>query len=172
MHIAHRTSAWTELISTTTASNNKPGIQYVLERNFGELEFDWKERQAIVRIFDINGNALIQTAWSFDVLSGIIEPSSSMTNNKLQLSDYEETYQRLYTNHHHNSTMIVQPNDWICLNHNGISSFGMKLLGVIIPISSVIFIATLPINILIIVVWLIWRHRCRQYRIKSKFKQL
>jgi hypothetical protein len=176
MHVAHHTNAWTDVISHNTnpykSKHAKRGVQYVLRRNFGELEFDWDTQQVIVRVFDITGKSLISSAWSFDVLSGIIEPPSTI--GQIQLSDYEHIYQRLHTSHNSTSTSIPQPNDWICINHRGVSSFGRKLFGVITPISVVMFLITLPFNMLMLLAWLIWRrYKCKKlHPIGNKLKQL
>ena len=174
MHLAHHTTSWTDVIhyrdtttSTPTPSSNplKVGLQYVLERNFGEMEFDWENRQVLVRVFGDTGTEFIRTAWPFDLLSGY-NRTEPIPTGRLRISDYEHTYQNLLR---HN---VSQPDDWICLNHRGVSSFGMKLFDVLSPIGLVLFLVSLPINIVLLAMWMIWRHRKRQYRIQAKLKQL
>ena len=178
MHFAHSTPSWTDVIRYRATTNRtsisatpsskehlKYGLQYVLERNFGEMEFDWENRQVIVRVFGDTGKEYIHTTWPFDLLSGTNQTEPTPTGH-LQISDYERTYQDLFR---HNAS---QPDDWICLNHRGVSSFGMKLFGVLSPICFILFLVTLPINTLLIMLWMFWRHRKRQRGIQAKRKQL
>jgi hypothetical protein len=177
MHFAHYTTSWTDVIqyraTTTTSaiptpSSNehwKTGLQYVLERNFGEMEFDWENRQVLVRVFGHTGTEFIHTIWPLDLLSGRNQ-TELIPTGRLRTLDYERAYQNLL---HHN---VSQPDDWICLNHRGVSSFGMKLFGVLAPVGLVIFLVSLPFNVVMIILWMIWRHRKRQHRILNKMKQL
>lgn len=171
MHFAHRTPAWTDVIDSRTATPSTPssnqhlkyGLQYVLERNFGEMEFDWENRQVLVRMFGHTGKEYISTAWPFDLLSGThLEP---IPTGRLRISDYERTYKNLFL---HN---VSQPGDWICLNHRGVSSFGMKLFGVLSPICLAIFLVALPLIVLMMILWIIWRHRKHMHRVETKQKQ-
>ena len=180
MHFAHHTTSWTDIVyyrattsttaSTTPSQSNhhlKHGLQYVLERNFGEMEFDWEHRQVLVRVFGHTGTEFIHTVWPFDVLSGIDHPTERKpTCGRLRITDYERAYQSLAR---HN---VSQPDDWICLNYRGVSSFGMKLFGVLSPVGVVIFLISLPFNLVLLVVWMMWRHRKRQYHVRTKLKQL
>lgn len=166
MHWAHYTPAWTEIVHTSSpyeSNDAKHGFQYALVRNFGELNFNWDTRQVIVRVLGNTGKVLMSTAWSIDLLSGISEPQSK---GFLKLTDFEQTYQRL-TNHN-----VSQPDDWICVNHRGIPSLGVKLFGVVSPICVALSIAFLPLIIVMLTVWLVWRHMRRQRLIKLKFKKL
>ena len=170
MHFAHHTPAWTDIIDyrtiTPTKSSSKPplkhGLQYVLERNFGEMEFDWVNRQVVVRVFGHTGKEYISTTWPFDLLSGHMEP---IPTGRLHISDFERTYNTLLL---HN---VSQPDDWICLNHRGVSSFSIKLFGVLSPICLATFLVSLPLIVLLMILWMIWRHRKRLYRVQTKQKQ-
>jgi hypothetical protein len=166
MHWAHHTPAWTDLVDLTSLkpyeSDAKRGLQYVLERNFGEMEFDWENQQLIVRVLSRTGKSLISTVWPFSLLSGTIEPPAT---GLIQLSDYEKTYQRLLL---HN---VSKSNDWICINHRGIPSLGAKLFGVMSPISVAAFIIFLPLHVTVFVLWTIWRLKLRQNRFKMKLKK-
>jgi hypothetical protein len=136
-----------------------------LERNFGEMELDWENRQVLVRVFGHTGREYIHTAWPFELLSGHND-TEPIPTGRLRISDYERRYQNL---RYHN---VSQPDDWICLNHRGVPSFGMKLFGVLAPIGLVIFLFSLPFNAVLIILWMIWRHRKRQYRVRTKLKLL
>ena len=74
MHWAHINGAWPDLVDWKGPAREgaKRGVQYSLERNFGELEFDWESRELVVRVLgeEVGGKPLLSTAWSFDVLSG------------------------------------------------------------------------------------------------------
>jgi hypothetical protein len=166
MHWAHHTPAWTDLVDLPIpyeAHAKRRGRQYALERNFGELEFDWEQRQLIVRVLGPKtGETLISTAWPFSVLSGITAPEPT---GPLHASDYVRMHQRLVA---HN---VSQPNDWICLNHRGVTSLGVKIFGVVSPISVAAFIMLLPLHVVILTLWMIWRRR-RTYQIEMKVKKL
>jgi hypothetical protein len=52
MHLAHINKAWTDVVDLRGPPREgaKRRVQYALQRNFGEFEFDWDKRQLIVRI--------------------------------------------------------------------------------------------------------------------------
>lgn len=54
MIIGHLINPWTELIVDKGAEGAKSGLQYILERNFGELDFNWKNRTVQARIFGVH----------------------------------------------------------------------------------------------------------------------
>jgi hypothetical protein len=171
MHLAHQSPAWTDVIASRLPSPTAPsshqhlkdGLQYVLERNFGEMEFDWENRQVLVRVFGHTGKEYISTVWPFDLLSGRL--SVPEPTGRLHISDYERTHNNLFLHD------VAQPDDWICLNHRGVSSFSMKLFGVLSPICLVIFLVSLPLIVLFVILWMTWRYRKRLLRIRTKRKQ-
>jgi hypothetical protein len=63
------------LFESGGAENARQGLQYSLDLNFGELEFDWERKILTVRTLgkDLHGPPLISAKYSFDQLSGIID---------------------------------------------------------------------------------------------------
>jgi hypothetical protein len=116
----------------------KRGVQYVLERNFGEFDFDWDKRELVVRIFGKDGTPLVSTAWDLDLLSGKVPAPET---GKVKQSDYEQIYEHL-------SMHGAEPNDWFCVNHRGHTSLALKLFGVASPILLASFIILLPAIVL------------------------
>jgi hypothetical protein len=166
MHWAHHTPAWTDLVHVPIpyeAHAQKRGRQYVLQRNFGEFEFDWERRQLIVRILNPAGDTLISTAWPWAVLSGTTPPAPT---GRLRPSDYEATHRRWLA---HNVSQSDA--DWICLPHGGVPSPGVKLYGVVSSVSIAAFLMFLPLYVVLLGLWMIWR-RYRVYLIEMKVKTL
>jgi hypothetical protein len=166
MRWAHHTPSWSDLVDVPIpyeAHAQKRGRQYALQRNFGELEFDWEAQQVIVRVLDPAGDTVISTAWPWAVLSGTTAP---VPTGRLHTSDFAAVHQRWLA---HN---VSQSNaDWICLNHGGVPSIGVKLYGVVSSISVAVFIMFLPLHVLLLGLWMIWR-RYRLYQIDMKVKTL
>lgn len=166
MRWAHQTPLWSDLVDLSIpyeAQAKKRGRQYALQRNFGELEFDWEQRQVIVRVLDATGDTVISTAWPWTLLSGTSAPEPT---GRLHMSDFEAVQQRLLA---HNVSQSSA--DWICLNHGGVVSSGAKLYSVLSSISVAAFFMFLPFHVLILGLWIIWR-RYRLYLIEMKVKTL
>jgi hypothetical protein len=74
MHWAHLSRAWTDLVNTDQVQDGgRKGLQYALDRNFGEFEFDWDKGTVTVRVLGDNldhRQVLLSTSWSLDLLSG------------------------------------------------------------------------------------------------------
>jgi len=152
MHFAHNNGAWTDVVDLRTPAGSAPtdknatpriigddprtkkGIQYVLQRNFGELEFDWDNRQVVVRVFGQTRDGVavpfISTGWDFDVLSGLKPVKQT---GKIKGSDYERLYQRMLGAE--GIRRHVNEDDWICVNYRGYPSFARKMFGFISPIT-------------------------------------
>lgn len=160
MHLAHNNYAWTDLIDEKSPEDKgaKQGIQYVLERNFGEFEFDWDRRKLIVRILGEGGTPLLSTAWNFDLLTG---KTPAPETGKVDLLDYELIHESL-------SAHGAQPNDWICVNHRGNPSLARKLFGFVSPVVLATFITLLPLILPTLLGCIILR---RRWSIPRKAKQ-
>lgn len=140
----------------------KRGVQYVLERNFGEFEFDWDKRQLVVRILGQDpGRPLLSTAWDFDLLSGKVPAPQT---GKVHDSDYDQIHESL-------SKHGAEPNDWICVSHRGHPSLALKLFGVASPIFLATFIILLPIIFPAAILGFILIRRRRGLQFLKKTKQ-
>lgn len=113
MHSLHWFCPWTEIMKTSAIEKWEPssttGLQYNLDKNFGELEFDWDERAVVMRTIGENANAppLLSARFGMDELSGF-----SSTSNRHFLSDTD--FQQ--------ASKLHQPfvdREWICVNHRG-----------------------------------------------------
>lgn len=121
MHLLHYISPWTELMvakkshdeETTPLENGggegaKDGLQYSLEKNFGELEFNWDEGSVSIRAIGegINKPPLLMARMSIDQLSG----RSEIPGESPSMSEFakEQDYQ---------SSQVS--GDWVCVNHRG-----------------------------------------------------
>ena len=67
MTIGHYINPWTEILVDQGAEGAKSGLQYTLELNFGELEFDWENRAIQARVYGV-GEAppLLSVRWEMD----------------------------------------------------------------------------------------------------------
>ena len=128
MKFAHHNTAWTDVVHVKDPYDPeaKGGYQYVLERNFGEFEFDWEQRQLIVRVFgeEVDAPPLLSTSWDFDVLSGFRPPTKA---GNLSQSDFEDLLQEILSHG-------ANEQDWVCINSGGRQSLLLKIFGVISPI--------------------------------------
>jgi PhoD-like phosphatase len=124
VHLLHRYCPWTDIMIAPKSSapssssslyengggeGSKGGMQYSLDMNFGELEFDWDERTVAIRSIGENGMEeppLIMAKMSMDQLSG-----DSDLPNQHMVSESD------FTTMEHES---VSQGEWICINHRGI----------------------------------------------------
>lgn len=147
MHWAHINGAWTDLVDLKGPPREgaKRRIQYSLERNFGEFEFDWNKRELIVRILgeEVGGKPLLSTAWKFDALSGI---APMRETGKVQPHHYQSIYRDL-------SLHGAQEDDWICIPYRGPSTFLRKFYGFITPVGLSLTIVMSPLILLLLLVY-------------------
>jgi len=161
MHWAHNNGVWTDVVDLKNRPPHeqgaKKGMQYALDRNFGEFEFDWDKRQLIVRIFgkELEASPLLSTAWDFDMLSG---KTPFPEVGEIDTADFERVYKRLETHG-------AREDDWICVNYRGNPSLALKLFGIASPILLASFIAFLPMCLPVVVYFL-----CRRPTSKKKVK--
>jgi alkaline phosphatase D len=67
MTIGHYINPWTEILVEEGAEGAKSGLQYALELNFGELEFDWENRAIQARVHGVdNAPPLLSVRWDMD----------------------------------------------------------------------------------------------------------
>ena len=88
--------------------NAKIGLQFSLDLNFGELDFDWERRVVNLRILgkDLNAPPLLSANWTLDELSG----RTSMTGTKTSFQ---------YVTNSVSNDLFSFDGDWQCLPHRG-----------------------------------------------------
>lgn len=127
MRFLHALCPWTELMVSQPSSGGlfesggaegaKTGTQFSLQKNFGELEFDWEERTVIMRALGEEKDAtpLLSAKWSMDQLSG----RSPIPGSSLQPDDFKSQREE-------NSLLQTE---WVCLNHGGRVSVMEQIAG-------------------------------------------
>jgi hypothetical protein len=117
------------------------GLQFVLQRTFGELEFDWDQDRLWIRFFGHGeprgggaGPAVLRsaTAWKLDALGAdhpVMEGGSGGGSSELSSDDFDRAWGDLRAH-----GAIRGDDDWICLNYRGNPSFLLKLYGVATPV--------------------------------------
>lgn len=168
-HVLHHSGAWSELIVAegSTPSDSpiddkaKSGVQYSLDLNFGEFEFDWDNSTVTARILGPNPEdpALLSSrkdgqGWSFDTLSG----KNPLLTSKLRSNDFVATFEHL------KSSGIVSDGDWVCIANEGAVSETTKMAALLVAvllgvsIRYIIPFFALPGALLI----LLWRSICKR----------
>lgn len=91
------------------------GLQFSLEKNFGELEFDWDERVVRLRAMGDNphGPPLLMAQYSMDQLSGRSPLTQSPTQNPL-LTTNDFAHESLSRRQ-----ALQTDSEWVCVNHRG-----------------------------------------------------
>lgn len=158
MTMMHHINPWTDLLVSDGSSESeglfesggaegaKQGVQYSLERNFGELEFDWEERTIVMRTMgeDPKAPPLLSLKVDMDQVTGVRE----MPGSTLSAQDF--------------STQAIKQQealdaDWVCINHRGrVSTTGevMGHLGVGVGLATV---ASLPLMLPVLMALLCFR---------------
>lgn len=134
MHFAHSISPWTELLIDETSGE----LQYNLEMNVAELDFDWDLQTVSVSVLGINDQVLLRQQWSMNELTRI-------KDTIVDPSDFDRVEQNL------RDTTIVQSDDdsWICVNYRGTPDRLRLAIGAALPFFLVLFFGTLPMWILV-----------------------
>ncbi|GKY96835.1 hypothetical protein MPSEU_000642700 [Mayamaea pseudoterrestris] len=158
MEWAHHSGGWNDVVRTNQVEDNaRQGLQYALERNFGEFEFDWEKRRVIVRVLGEemdDRQVLLSTSWDFDALSGTAAPYKVEGSHD---ADYERLYESL-------APHGAQEDDWICVSYNGHPSYIQKFYGAFTPIFLSAFLASLPLTIPLVIAFILMRPQRRKGR--------
>ena len=131
MEVLHAVSPWTDLlISQPTKDGLHPngggegareGLQYSLEKNFGELEFDWEQRTVSMRSMGETPGAppLLMASWTLDQLSG----HDDIPGGVLTSQDFVDQANL-------NAPRFVKNGgEWMCVAHRGAPSFLWQMVG-------------------------------------------
>jgi|UPI000581A6D6 hypothetical protein len=152
MHVAHHNGAWTDLVDLESAEEGaKAGIQYNLDLNFGEFEFDWEAKEVKIRIHGNNVNATapyLSTRWDFDTLSGKTPaPPTGLVRDR----DFDDLRRDLQ---HHG--VEITDRDYVCVAYRGPQTLALKTYGCLTSTGFSSILLLIPILIpLILLYWVI-----------------
>jgi len=141
MHFLHQLRPWTQLMMSSDdptithdggMESAKTGLQYSLERNFGELEFDWEERTVALRSIGEDGRPLLSSKIQMDQLSG----KSLMKTSFLS----EDEFQREIAEQH-----PLVAGEWVCLPYRGRVGVMHEMLGHVRSVLAIVSFFTLPV---------------------------
>ena len=138
MHFAHVGGFWTDLVDNGDVSieGAKAGVQYTIDLNFGEFEFDWENKEVVSRIFgekDAN-RPLLSNRWSFDLLSGKVPP---MPTGRVKAEHFvlpDELRRRGATH-----------DDYICVSLQGPQTPARTLSGFVLSSTVIFSILVVPV---------------------------
>ncbi|KAL7576107.1 hypothetical protein ACA910_000885 [Epithemia clementina (nom. ined.)] len=123
MHFAHLNHGWRDLIDYRGPrfEGAKRRIQYSLDINFGEFEFDWDKEQVTVRILgsDNDKPPQLSMVWDFETLSTASDPTG-----KLSSADFQRRFATMAR-----QSNVPQGSDWICLPNQGPMPAPVKVYG-------------------------------------------
>ncbi len=103
MHFAHWINPLNELILSGSGE-----MQYSLDLNFAEFEFDWETNAVIVRILGQDGVLLLSTKWS------LAELNQGLLGSKLQEEDFRKIEKS-------QEELGLPKTDWTCVSYRGVA---------------------------------------------------
>lgn len=173
MHFSHWFSPWTDLLIKKGGEDSdtagKDGLQYSLDLNFAEFEFDWDQKQVVVRILGEDEHIHLAKVWSLDELNGK-GPSGQprFVNNDYHIAKVRRSLEDLGVL----ESAVNNSNDWICVNYRGLPN---PVHRVVAMASSVLALATLttilPSMVLIAIVVVLMRQLRTWRRTPKRRKQ-
>jgi len=125
-----------------------PKLQYNLEKNFGELEFDWEARTVTLRTMGENPDAppLLMARYSMDQLSGrapvpskLASTSSILTSKDFMAEAEADQARRLHPSNSDDEST------WICINHRGREDQMAHMMGHAITGVVLLFLVPFPL---------------------------
>ena len=153
---------WTEVLILKQGNEGaRSGMQFTLDRNYAELDFDWAEQSVTVRILgqDVDGQPLLSSTWSFDSLSGgNVQLSPEIADDKIFLDSHNNLHQNDSFNDTH----------WVCLEYRGNPSPAYRIIGVVLPVTFGLSVSFAPFVVIIIAIVRLYRRVCTG---RSKTKQ-
>ena len=100
----HEMSPWTELMVDETTNK----LQYNLDLNIAEIEFDWDRRMVLTSILGEHGQILLHS-------NRTMEEITFATSTMVKREEFDIIEER-----HHDMEMVDGQNDWVCVHHRGI----------------------------------------------------
>jgi PhoD-like phosphatase len=174
MEVLHSVSPWTDLLMSRSqpvdglhpnggGDGARQGLQYSLEKNFGELAFDWEQRTVSMRSMGENPEAppLLMASWTMDQLSGY----DTIPGGLLTSQDFATQASLRHA---------ALGGEWICLSHRGTPSFLWQMVGHVAAAAS--FTALLPFPLLVptcIIASILLRRKQKQRGLlSSEYRQI
>ena len=154
LHLAHWISPWTELL----VDKESKQLQYSLDLNIAELNFDWDHQTVITSIFGVEGRVLPQQEWTFQELTEI--QTTSVDSN-----DFETRHEQLGV------SGMLGSGDWVCVQHRGLPNRIHFAIGVGIPLVFALSLGTLPMWLSLFLCWkaiVLFKTRRRSQRPRTK----
>jgi hypothetical protein len=175
MTMMHYVNPWTDLLVSTSISADdaaslesdqegrglfesggaegaKQGLQYSLERNFGELEFDWEKRTIIMRTMgeDPKAPPLLSLKADMDQVTGIREmPGSTLlAQDFLTLAAKQQP-----------PSLDDTGDQWVCINHRGRVSTTGEVVGHLGVGVGLVAVALIPLMFPVLAALLCFRRR-------------
>lgn len=157
MHIMHQLRPWTQLLVSSDdpsithdggLEGAKKGLQYSLERNFGELEFNWEEQTIAIRSIGEDGKPLLSSKVSMNQLNGFSQMDTSGVT--------EEDFRAASMEGHPWSS-----SEWVCVSHRGRVGMGLEMLGHIRTVGAIGACFALPLLLPVYLLILLWRKHKR-----------
>jgi PhoD-like phosphatase len=133
LHFAHWISPWTEILVGGNGPASNGRLQYSLEKNVAELDFDWDHESVSVNILGVDGKNLLEQRWSFQDLT-------SSRTTLVQASEFDEIRGR----RERSTVMLEDSDDWVCVHHRGIPNPYQYVIGATAPITLAAIFGTLP----------------------------
>jgi hypothetical protein len=132
------------------AENARQGLQYSLDLNFGELDFDWEKKILTVRTLgkDLHAPPLIAAKYSFDHLSGLIDFPGGEDGLQEMMAKNSSGIMKYWGMNDLPVTSIGEPrqHQWTCIDHRGtahpyritISYASLVLVLIVIPLITIL----------------------------------
>lgn len=118
-----------DLAESGGAESAKTGRQFSLQKNFGELEFDWDTRTVVMRAIGEGDKPLLSAKWTMDQLSG----RTLMPGSFVAKQDYAYALDD-----------ALVDGVWTCVNHRGRVNETHHLIGHLVTASALILLVPLP----------------------------
>lgn len=131
LNVLHRFCPWTDVMISHpqhtelggAEEGSVQGLQYSLEKNFGELEFDWTHRTVTMRTIGEDAQPLLSAKVSMDSLNDGFMPGNTLDTHDFAVS---------------NNTLP----EWTCVNYRGDHSLISHAVGHLT--SAFVLLVTLP----------------------------
>lgn len=141
-----------ELAECGGAESAKTGKQFSLQKNFGELEFNWDMQTVTMRAIGEDETPLLSAKWTMDQLSG----RTSMPGSFVSRQDYA-----------HAAEDSSADGTWTCVNHRGRVNEVNHLFGLAVSATALVLLVPFPYVLLTYIMVSI----TRRYRAKAVLHQ-
>jgi hypothetical protein len=150
LHFAHWISPWTEILVKDGGPTSKAGLQYSLEMNVAELDFDWDRESVSVNILGVDGTTVLEQQWSFQDLT----KCHTTLVHTAEFDEVRDLRER--------SKVMEKLDDWVCVHHRGIPNPYQFALSAAAPISLAMFFGTLPMWLPLVLCFRFTRKKLRE----------